>query len=60
MSLIPLYEGEATFVEMLDLMADNGYQLMSLENGFADPVSGRLLQVDGVFYRTTSHERRAA
>ena len=60
MSLMPLYAGEATFVEMLDLMADNGYQLMSLENGFADPVSGRLLQVDGVFYRTTSHERRAA
>lgn len=60
MSLLPLYEGEASFAEMLDLMADHGYHLMSLENGFADPVAGRLLQVDGVFYRTAKNERCAA
>lgn len=51
MSLIPLYGGEVLFTEMLAAMAARGYCLMSLANGFADPQSGRLLQVDGVFYR---------
>jgi FkbM family methyltransferase len=56
MSLMPLYEGEATFTELLAQMADHGYSLMWLENGFVDPHSGRLLQLDGVFYRTAAIE----
>lgn len=60
MSLLPLYEGEATFTELLDQMADHGYSLMWLENGFVDPHSGRLLQLDGVFYRTAAIEAALA
>ena len=51
MSLVALYSGELLFREMCDLLAEKGYTLMSLEPGFSDPESGRLLQVDGVFFR---------
>lgn len=60
MSFVPLYVGEATLTDMLEIMSDLGYSLMSLENGFADPASGRLLQVDGVFYRNAAIEHPAA
>ena len=52
MSLVALYRGELLFRDMCDLLQEKGYTLMSLEPGFSDPESGRLLQVDGVFFRT--------
>ncbi len=52
MSLAPLYAGEAVMTEMIGDLAKRGFQLMSLEPGYADPRTGRLLQVDGVFFRT--------
>lgn len=51
MSLVPLYEGELLFLEMCALMREGGYTLIAIENGFSDPSSGRLLQVDGIFHR---------
>jgi FkbM family methyltransferase len=51
MSLVPLYGGEVLFDEMLQKMSDLGYCLTSLSSGFADPRTGQLLQVDGVFYQ---------
>lgn len=51
MSLIPLYDGQALFPELLDFMTRHGFTLMSLEPGFADERTGQLLQVDGVFFR---------
>ncbi len=52
LSLIPLYEGAPTFVEMLDFMASTGFELFSIVPGFRDPRSGRLLQMDGFFVRS--------
>jgi len=49
MSLLPLYESEVLFIEMIGYLEKKGFQLFSLENGFADPLTGRLLQVDGIF-----------
>lgn len=49
MSIIPLYKDEILFREMIDFLESKGFDLYSLENGFANPVTGRLLQVDGVF-----------
>lgn len=60
MSLLPLYQGEAMFQEMMDLMTEQGFCLMSLTNGFSDRRSGRLLQVNGVFYRVDLVESQAA
>ena len=51
MSLIPLYEDELLFNELFMLMSQKGYTLFNLVNGFSDPVSGQLLQVDGFFHR---------
>lgn len=49
MSLKPLYENEMIFLEMVDYLLNMGFELYSLENGFADPETGQLLQVDGIF-----------
>ena len=51
LSLVPLYQGQLLFVDMYTLISQQGYSLVSLEPAFADPVSGRLLQVDGVFHQ---------
>ncbi len=51
MSLTELYKGEILFREVIDLLESFGFNLYSLENGFYDEKSGRLLQVDGLFFR---------
>jgi FkbM family methyltransferase len=51
MSLVPLYRGEVLYRQLIDRLDGLGFDLWSLEPGFADPATGRLLQVDGVFIR---------
>ncbi|HLL22914.1 MAG TPA: FkbM family methyltransferase [Kofleriaceae bacterium] len=51
MSLVPLYAGETLMSDMLALLEQRGFVVMSLEPGYSDPRTGRLLQVDGVFFR---------
>ena len=51
MSLISLYKGESLFNEMCTLMNQKGYTLIAIENGFTDPTTSQLLQVDGIFHR---------
>jgi FkbM family methyltransferase len=57
MSLVPLYEGQPTLVGLLELMFSEGYQLVALEQGFTDPRTGHVLQVDGIFHRTEDPDR---
>lgn len=52
MSLVPLYEGESLMTEMIGYLESLGFVPMSLEPGYVDPQTGRLLQVDGVFFRS--------
>lgn len=52
MSLVPLYQGEATYTELIAEMTGHGLQLMSIEPVFRDPGSGQLLAIDGVFFRS--------
>jgi FkbM family methyltransferase len=59
LAMTPLYDGEAMLDEMLRLLADYGYCPMSLANGFIDPRTKRLLQVDGIFYRREEVARLA-
>jgi FkbM family methyltransferase len=49
MSLVPLYENEILFIEMINFLDSKGFELVSLENGFADTKTGKLLQLDGTF-----------
>ena len=51
MSLTQLYEGELLYMDMIKHLESKGYTLYSLEAGFSDPKSGRLLQVDGIFFK---------
>lgn len=49
MSLIPLYEHELLYMDMILYLDQRGFQLYSLEPGHFDQKTGQLLQVDGVF-----------
>ena len=49
MSIFELYEGEILYQEMISLLDAKGFKLISLENGFSNPNTGELLQVDGIF-----------
>jgi len=51
MSLIPLYENEIIFIDMLKYINNQGFYLFSLENGFTHPTTNQLLQVDGLFVK---------
>jgi FkbM family methyltransferase len=51
LSLVPLYEGEHLFQPMLHEMKERGYDMWSLIPGFVDPDTGRLLQLDAIFFR---------
>lgn len=51
MSLAPLYQGEPLFREMLDRLDRLGFELFAVIPSFTDMKSGRLLQMDGIFFR---------
>ena len=51
MSLVPCYEGERSFRETIDALAEDGFVLHLLLPGYFERKLGRQLQVDGVFYR---------
>ena len=53
MSLAPLYKGESLLLDIINYMSELGYELMSLEPGWANR-SGQLLQIDGIFFRKSS------
>ena len=51
MSIVPLYAGQALYRELIDYLDGVGFDLWGLLPGFVDPSSGRLLQMDGLFFR---------
>ena len=51
LSLVPLYQGQLLFKEMLDFLEELGYELHAVIPGFTDPKTGRLLQMDGIFFK---------
>ncbi len=51
LSLVPLYKGQVLFREMLDKMEQFGYELHAVLPGFTDSMSGRMLQMDGIFFK---------
>lgn len=50
-SLTPLYEGAGSYSELIDFMASKKYELFNVEPGFRDSQSGKLLQVDLIFFK---------
>lgn len=51
LSCIPIYAGEKLFDEMKQYVEAKGFYVASLESGFIDPKSGRLLQVEAIFLK---------
>jgi len=52
LALTHLYEGDSPWREVVDHLEERGFELAGLDPGFEDPVSGRMLQFDGVFVRS--------
>lgn len=52
MSLVPLYEGQHLWMDMLKRLENEGFTLWAIQRGFTDPRDGRSLQVNAIFYRT--------
>lgn len=52
LSLVPLYEGETMYLEMISNINALGFDLHGLFSTFTDVTTGRMLQADGVFFRT--------
>jgi len=53
LSLLELYAGQLSMHSMINLVGDIGFELYALFPGFVDESSGRMLQVDGIFFRKT-------
>lgn len=51
LSLVPLYEGQLLFDDIINLLKQKGYTMVSIEPGFRNKTTGQLLQFDGVFHR---------
>lgn len=51
--LVPLYGGQHLWREMIDRLEAEGFTFWAFGPVFFDQVSGRALQVDGIFYRTS-------
>lgn len=58
LSLVSLYEGETLFRDMLENLDKLGFELYAVVPGFTDMKSGRLLQLDGIFFQKTAREFR--
>ena len=53
LSLAPLYEGQVLYREMIAWLSDKGFELWNVMPVFVDQRTGRMLQMDGVFFRNT-------
>lgn len=51
LSLVPLYEGQHLWMDMIQRLESEGFTLWSIQKGFTDPRDGRTLQVDATFFR---------
>lgn len=54
LSLVELYAGQESYLEVSRWLLERDFQLWNLIPGFVDSESGRLLQFDGVYFRTSS------
>ena len=59
MSLVPLYEGAPTMPALVEWLERHGFWLGDLTPEFVDPNTGRLLQVNGLFFRPKQQDDRA-
>lgn len=51
LSLVPLYDGQKLWQDLIQRMEVIGFELWALQPGFVDIHTGRMLQIDGLFFR---------
>jgi FkbM family methyltransferase len=51
LSLVPLYQGQDIWRDLILRLEKNGFELWSLERGFTNYQNGRALQIDGLFLK---------
>lgn len=51
LSLVPLYDGQHLWLDIINRLEAEGFMLWALQKGFTDPHTGQSLQVDGIFLR---------
>jgi FkbM family methyltransferase len=51
LSLVPLYDGQPLFLEIMSFFEENGFVPVSIQNAFTDPRNDHALQVDAIFLR---------
>lgn len=49
LSLVPLYEGQELAPAVCQMLRDRGFVPVALDVAFADPATGEILQLDGLF-----------
>ena len=52
MSVIPLYDGQVLYQELFNWLEKAGFDLWGLESGFMSQKTGRMLQFDGIFFKS--------
>ena len=51
LSLVPLYEGNPPYYDVMAFLEQRGLVLMSVQPVIVDPATGQLLQIDALFFR---------
>lgn len=51
LSLVPLYDGQRLWRDIVDRLDAEGFMLWALQSVFSDPKTGQILQMDGIFLR---------
>jgi hypothetical protein len=51
MSFKELYEDQILFEDLYKKIKDKGYELWDFRRGFTDAKNGKLLQLDGIFFK---------
>lgn len=51
LSLVPLYDGQKLFLDMVEIIRSYGFEIFSMQQGFTNKQTGRVLQSDVVFFR---------
>lgn len=51
LSLVPLYEGQRLWLEIIECLESKGFSLWACQKGFTDPRTGQTLQMDCIFVR---------
>ena len=51
LSIIELYKGQKLWKELIEFIESMNFSLWSIEQGFTDPITGRVLQIDATFFR---------